>query len=78
MNITNLPCISIKDHAALVSLLYSIIKKDWIKTSLDYNKGILLDFKINCGCRKQYLTFKDLPKSSSKCRHGNWFIKYDK
>lgn len=36
-----------------------------------------MQVSLACGCSKSYKTKEDVPFKSDKCRHGNYFIKYD-
>ncbi len=33
--------------------------------------------KLDCECEKTYPTPDDIPSTSDKCEHNNYFIKYD-
>ncbi len=62
--------------------------KDYIKNMSDFlkkhskeygpfNRDVLW-IKSNCGCTRKYKKVDDIPTRSIKCKHGIYFIKYEK
>lgn len=56
-------------------LLASVVS-NFIKSLKKKKKSIALAIVSNCGCKRNYIKVKDIPKRSVRCKHGIYFIKY--
>lgn len=73
--------ISAPDVAALKDYLKSItfngLSLDkWAKNHKE-TKCVVLKIRLNCGCIRDFEWLPDIPDTSVKCKHGNYFILYD-
>lgn len=68
--------LKVKDRSFLIRFMQSLESGVWLEGEKLVTPVLVLS--AACNCKRQYNTWRDLPKGSVKCKHGAWIIKYVK